>query len=59
MVNSWYYVHLIDIDECFENLSTLPCDHLCNNTIGGFDCSCEEGFMLLEDGRSCEGVSVA
>ena len=43
----------IDRDEC-----TLfqPCGQLCNNTFGSFECSCREGFNLMEDLTSCEGV---
>ena len=32
-----------DINEC-ETLGT--CSHFCNNTKGGFKCSCDEGYVL-------------
>lgn len=28
-----------DIDECLDN----PCKENCNNTVGGFNCTCPEG----------------
>ena len=32
------------------------CDQLCHNEDGGYRCSCEEGYMLLDNNRSCEGT---
>ena len=44
-----------DIDECALNGSL--CDHLCNNTIGGFECLCNSShFVLGSDGTSCFGI---
>ena len=48
-------IPLTDVDECFYE--THNCDQLCNNTISGFNCSCEEGYMLMNDSVSCEGTS--
>ena len=28
---------------------------MCNNTIGSFICSCNDGFLLAGDGRTCDG----
>lgn len=36
-----------DIDECVMN----ACDQECKNTIGGFLCSCQEGFILKDQDR--------
>lgn len=44
-----------DIDEC--DSSANPCSQVCVNTIGSFNCSCQDGYMLLDDGFSCEGAS--
>ncbi|XP_066294608.1 uncharacterized protein [Branchiostoma lanceolatum] len=40
-----------DIDEC----STLNggCSQTCNNTVGSYNCSCNEGFVLDGDGHNC------
>ncbi|KAK7092486.1 hypothetical protein V1264_008224 [Littorina saxatilis] len=40
-----------DVDECNE--SSKHCSHTCNNTIGGFTCSCPAGMMLDNDGKTC------
>ena len=48
----------IDIDECSLNITSHDCDQVCINTNGGHYCSCEEGYALKEDRRSCEGMHV-
>ena len=47
---------LTDINECEEGIS--GCSQLCNNTVGGYFCSCMAGYSLLEDGRNCVGKHV-
>ena len=42
-----------DIDECFT--SNGGCDHVCANTVGSFNCSCNDGFLLTADGATCDG----
>ena len=44
-----------DINECTEG--TAGCAHECNNTIGSYICSCDEGYRLESDGRTCNGKS--
>lgn len=44
---------MLDIDECTLG---YPCDHICTNTIGSFECSCDEGYAL--NGTICNGESV-
>lgn len=41
-----------DIDECLMNV----CEHNCMNTIGSFECSCDDGFN--QDGLNCTGITV-
>ena len=43
-----------DIDECSEG--THNCDQVCTNTEGSFTCSCNSGYTLLSNGRSCIGM---
>ena len=43
-----------DFDEC-ANDSSL-CDHNCTNTDGSFTCSCNNGYELDDNGRSCNGM---
>ena len=45
-----------DIDE-YHN-STHNCDHLCSNSMGSYECSCNKGFELGEDEHSCLGKRV-
>ena len=40
-----------DVDECS---SDNDCSQLCSNTVGSYDCGCEEGFALSkEDNSTC------
>ena len=32
------------------------CHQICFNTDGGFNCSCQEGFVLLNDSKSCDSM---
>ena len=43
-----------DVDECIKN----PCDHNCTNTDGSFTCSCNNGYELDDNGRSCNGMYI-
>ena len=40
----------VDIDECS---GVNPCQQGCTNTQGSFMCSCEDGFLLDDDGSTC------
>lgn len=40
----------IDIDECKEQ---KPCDQICYNTPGSYNCQCKEDFLLQKDGQTC------
>ena len=42
-----------DINEC--KLVTTDCDQTCVNTIGGYSCSCNDGYTLNNDNVSCSG----
>lgn len=44
---------IIDLNEC--NQAPKPCNFICKNTEGSFQCSCPKGYILQEDGRSCKG----
>lgn len=43
----------LDIDEC--SLGTHTCSQNCQDTQGSFTCSCNSGFELDVDGRTCNG----
>ena len=42
---------MVDLDECAENDNF--CDQICENTFGSYMCSCEPGYILVND--MCEG----
>ncbi|KAK0067663.1 fibrillin-3, partial [Biomphalaria pfeifferi] len=48
-------LNCIDVDEC--NNGNKPCSQVCQNTVGGFMCSCFNGFKLDADGVSCKKCS--
>lgn len=45
----------IDKNECEEDPS--PCQHTCKNLAAGFQCSCNQGYSLASDSKSCIGES--
>lgn len=55
-LNVYHHVSLthVDTDECVQ--SGTPCHPgaQCNDTVGGFECQCKEGF--LGDGQQCDGT---
>jgi hypothetical protein len=44
---------LPDVDECSSN-TTNNCSHFCNNTIGGYICSCPNGYILASNNFTCK-----
>lgn len=46
-----YYIS--DIDEC--SLGTSGCTQNCTNNIGSFTCSCNTGYALASDNKTCNG----
>lgn len=44
---------ITDLNEC--NQAPKPCNFICKNTEGSYQCSCPKGYILQEDGRSCKG----
>ena len=45
----------VDIDECdmFDNLCVFG---RCENNVGGFQCICDDGFVLDKTGGNCTGI---
>ena len=48
-----FYPSITDVDECERGIS--GCQHICNNTVGGFNCFCNPGYTLNPDGKYCTG----
>ena len=49
---SYIITVILDVDEC---TSGVPCEHMCINTEGSFQCSCRTGYTLDSDGSRCNG----
>lgn len=45
-----------DINECNDTELVHECDHTCINTIGSYACTCNSGYNLNVDGRTCDGT---
>ena len=45
-----------DIDECDEE--THQCTQNCMNSNGSYACTCNSGFIIDADGRTCDGEDV-
>jgi len=43
--------YFIDNDECATNNG--GCQHVCSNTVGSYQCSCHNGFILHENKHDC------
>ena len=55
LVCNYFHLHVIDINECARG--THNCQQRCNNTVGSYDCSCNSGYSLSSNGRTCNGQS--
>ena len=53
LVNSSKQHFFSDVDECAEN--TSGCSQRCTNTVGSFICSCNLGYTLGSDKKTCLG----
>ena len=43
----------VDYNECVDG--TAQCAHNCTDIIGGYNCSCRDGYELEPDGHNCTG----
>ena len=47
---------MVDINECIAGTNDCSSNARCTNTAGGFDCTCNSGFVdIFDDGTICEG----
>ena len=44
-----------DINEC--STGNGGCDHVCTNSAGSFECSCNSGYNLAADGTTCVDIN--
>ena len=49
------FLIILDTNECLSS-DLNQCDHICTNTNGSYTCSCNTGYRLLVDGKSCQGL---
>ena len=47
------YNFAVDINECAADNG--GCAHNCANNVGGYACSCDDGYELNEDKHNCTG----
>ena len=43
----------VDIDEC--EMDPTLCEQICNNTVGSYECKCEDGYRLVAGTNRCAG----
>jgi hypothetical protein len=49
-----YFETISDVDECTQSDT---CEQICENTKGGFTCSCRPGYVVnAEDPTTCDGM---
>ena len=45
-----------DVNECEEENG--GCEQICENTVGSYECSCNQGYLLAADDKTCTGNSI-
>jgi len=50
-------VFFSDVNEC-EDVSMHQCMHNCVDTLTGYYCTCDTGFRLLPNGKTCRGMAM-
>ena len=49
-------LHFLDVDECVSNQTNL-CHQQCNNTVGSYQCSCNNGYRFISGNLThCENI---
>ena len=52
-----FHFHIYaDWDECDDTNGTV-CQHECHDMALGYICGCHGGYVLMDDGQSCQGNS--
>ena len=55
-LHKFTFLICVDINECIEE--TDDCAQNCINTNGSYICSCNTGYYIDIDGRSCNGTDL-
>lgn len=42
----------VEENEC---MTKEPCSQICENILGGYTCSCQQGYQLTKDNTTCTG----
>ena len=53
----FFYEMNVDVDECAIDDAAV-CDQICRNIDGSFECACNSGYVLNEDGLTCSGMTM-
>ena len=48
--------YFVDVNECAEGID--DCVQICTDTDGSYVCSCAPGYLLTNDSRGCDGMSL-
>ena len=51
------YIHIIDVNECAEEISNCDSNAVCTNIAGGYTCTCNLG--LSGNGVNCTGINIS
>jgi len=49
-----HFTLILDVDECKRGFHKCHLKAVCNNTYGGYNCSCKKGYS--GDGHNCTGM---
>ena len=59
IVQKCWSANVLDINECQAVIDGViskgGCQHKCTNTIDSYICSCNKGYYLADDEKTCEG----
>ena len=58
MLVTFFGLSPIDVDECTKKTHECSNKNGCRNTQGSYTCTCETGYYLDSDQRTCKGLLI-